>query len=385
VKNYKFLFSFALILFSFYNVIGQTYYKYPIVNYTPKEYGKMQNVQNWAVTQTKEGLIYSGSNNGLIEFDGYKWQLLPARFGFYVHSLACDSSNTLFVGGEGYFGYYVKDSTGKLTYNPLSEELLPKDHIPFVNIWRIFAAKDRVYFQSNEAIFVYDYKTIKTIKPETSFHLAFFCNNQLFVREREKGLMRCVNDKLVLIPNSQIFAEIGVFGVQPFSKNELLITTHENGLFIYNSQTNEFKEYNTENNSVWLKSLLIGCIQLKNGNYAINSLTNGTIIFNPKTSSINLINKAIGLQDDNVIAQYEDKTGNLWLALNYGLSKVYLNSSIQSFTSTKGNVNDAIKFNNKIYAGTLHGIFIKGEEDADFIHELNLRHRQCSAISNKQQ
>ncbi|MFY8185293.1 MAG: SpoIIE family protein phosphatase, partial [Bacteroidia bacterium] len=371
MKNYKFLFSYALILFSFYNVIGQTYYKYPVVNYTPKEYGKTQNVQNWAVTQTKEGLIYSGSNNGLIEFDGYKWQFLPARFGFYVHSLACDSNNTLFVGGEGYFGSYIKDSTGKLTYNPLSEELLPKDHIPFVTIWRIFAAKDKVYFQSNEAIFVYDYKTIKTIKPETSFHLASFCNNQLFVREREKGLMKCVNDKLILIPNSQIFAEIGVFGVQPFSKNELLITTHENGLFIYNTQTDEFKEYNTENNSIWISSMLLGCTQLKDGNYAFNSQTNGTLIFNPKSKKINFINKAIDLQDNNVIAQYEDNTGNLWLALNYGLSKVYLNSSLQSFTSTQGNVNDAIKFNNKIYAGTFTGIFIKGEQDADFSQELN--------------
>ena len=386
MKNYKFLFSYALILFSFYNVIGQTYYKYPVVNYTPKEYGKTQNVQNWAVTQTKEGLIYSGSNNGLIEFDGYKWQFLPARFGFYVHSLACDSNNTLFVGGEGYFGSYIKDSTGKLTYNPLSEELLPKDHIPFVTIWRIFAAKDRVYFQSNEAIFVYDYKTIKTIKPETSFHLASFCNNQLFVREREKGLMKCVNDKLILIPNSQIFAEIGVFGVQPFSKNELLITTHENGLFIYNTQTDEFKEYNTENNSIWISSMLLGCTQLKDGNYAFNSQTNGTLIFNPKSKKINFINKAIDLQDNNVIAQYEDNTGNLWLALNYGLSKVYLNSSLQSFTSTQGNVNDAIKFNNKIYAGTFTGIFIKGEQDADFSQELNFNTdivRQFAINNNK--
>jgi len=366
VKNYKFLFSLALILFSFYNVIGQTYYKYPVVNYTPKDYGKTQNAQNWAVTQTKEGLIYSGSNNGLIEYDGVKWNFLPARNGFFVHSLACDSNNVLFVGGEGYFGSYIKDSLGRLTYNPLSEELLPKNHLPFVNIWRIFAGTDKVYFQSNEAIFVYDYKTIKTIKPETSFHLASFCNNQLFVRERQKGLMKYVNDKLVLIPNSQLFAEYGVFGVQSFSKNELLITTQEKGLFIYNTQTDEFKEYNTENNSIWLNAIIIGCTQLKNGNYAFNSQSYGTLIFNPKTKKINFINKAIGLQDDNVIAQYEDKTGNLWLALNHGLSKVYLNSSLQSFTSMEGNVTDAIKFNNKIYAGTFTGLFIKSDEDADF-------------------
>src|SRR5687767_6946096 len=100
-----------LLQFSF----AQLHYKYPIVNYTPKEYGKRQNAQNWAVTQTNEGLIYSGSSNGLIEYDGYKWTFLPARTG-HTHSLAVDSNNTLFVGGEGYFGCYFKDSVGRLYY-----------------------------------------------------------------------------------------------------------------------------------------------------------------------------------------------------------------------------------------------------------------------------
>jgi serine phosphatase RsbU (regulator of sigma subunit) len=370
VKNYKFLFSFALILFSFYNVIGQTYYKYPVVNYTPKNYGKNQNAQNWAVTQSNEGLIYSGSSNGLIEFDGYKWNFLPARTG-WTYSVACDSNNTLFVGGQSYFGCFLKDSLGGLYYEALSEKLLPKDHVPITNIWRTFAGKDRVYFQSNEAIYVYDYKTLKEIKPETSFHLSAFCNNQLFVRERQKGLMKMVNDKLVLIPNSQLFAEYGVFGVQPYKKDELLITTQEKGLYIYNTQTDEFKEYITKDNSIWYNAKLLGCMRLKNGDYVFNSQFYGSILFNPTTQKINFINSSIGLQDDYVIAQFEDRTGNLWLALNSGLSKVHLRSSLQSYTSMQGSVNDAIKFNNKIYAGTSNGIFIKSEQDADFIHDLN--------------
>jgi hypothetical protein len=83
----------------------------------------------------------------------------------------------------------------------------------------------------------------------------------------------------------------------------------------------------------------LGCIQLKNGNYAINSQPMEQFIFNPKTSSINLINSSIGLQDDYVIAQYEDKTGNLWLALNYGLSKVYLTFIYTKlYIHAKGNV-----------------------------------------------
>lgn len=370
MKNYKFLFSLALILFSFYHVIAQSYYKYPIVNFTPKNYGKNQNAQNWAVTQSKEGLIYSGSSNGLIEFDGYKWNFLPARTG-WTYSVACDSNNTLFVGGQNYFGCYIKDSIGSLYYEPLSEKLLAKDHAPITNIWRTFAGKDKIYFQSNEAIYVYDYKTIKEIKPETSFHLSAFCNDQLFVRERQKGLMKCVNDKLVLIPNSQVFAEYGMFSIQPFDKNQLLITTQEKGLYLYNTQTDEFKEYITKNNSIWYNAKLLGCIKLKNGKYAFNSQFYGTIIFDPANEEINFVNSSIGLLDDFVIAQFEDKTGNLWLALNSGLAKVYLRSPLQSYTSMQGSVNDVINYNNKTFAATSNGIFIKTEQDADFVHDLS--------------
>ena len=375
------------LIFSLNISFAQLYYKYPLVNYTPKEYGKNQNAQNWAVTQTKEGLIYSGSSNGLIEFDGYKWSFLPARSGF-VHSLATDSSNILVVGGESYFGCYLKDSSGKFYYEPLSEKLLPKDHPPFTKVWRTFAGSDRVYFQTNEAIFVYDYKTVNVIKPETSFHLSTFCNNQFYVRERTKGLMKYSNGKLVLIPNSQLFAEYGVFSMQAFDtrKNEILVVTQEKGLFIYNSQTDEFKEYVTENNSIWYNAKILGCIRLANGKFAFNSQFYGSLIFDPKTQQLNFINSAIGLQDDYVIAQFEDRTGNLWLALNSGLSKVYLRSALQSYTSMHGSVHDAIMFGGKLFAATSNGIFVKSDQDADFVSDPGLAQQtvwQLAVSNNK--
>ncbi|MDP2385840.1 MAG: SpoIIE family protein phosphatase [Bacteroidota bacterium] len=365
---YLLLFFFLTLQISF----AQSFYKYPIVNYTRKDYGENQNAQNWSITQSKEGLIYSGSSNGVIEFDGYKWDFLKARTGF-VYSLANDSSNVLYIGGENYFGCYLKDSVGRLFYEPLSEKLLPQDLQKVARVWRTFAGTDKVYFQTNDCIYVYDHKTIKIILPSegNSFHVSAFIDNTLYVRERNKGLMRCVNDKLLLIPNSQLFAEYGFFGILPFkdSKSEYLIITQEKGLFVYNKTTDEFKEFPTSDDAFLNTVRILGGIRLKNGNYAFNSQTYGTILLDIKSGQMSFVNSVIGLQDDNVTSQFEDKTGNLWLTLNSGLAKVNLRSDLQSFTSMDASVYNVLEFHDRVFAATSKGMFIRDQKAPDFLPE----------------
>jgi hypothetical protein len=64
--------------------------------------------------------------------------------------------------------------------------------------------RQSIFSNRTKQYYVYDYKTIKEIKPETSFHLSAFVTTSFLLEKEQKGLMRCVNDKLVLIPNSQI-------------------------------------------------------------------------------------------------------------------------------------------------------------------------------------
>jgi serine phosphatase RsbU (regulator of sigma subunit) len=361
-----------LVLFFIFrdDALAQLHYKFPVTNFTPRDYGKNQGVQNWALTQSAAGILYSASNNGVIEYDGFKWKFLPVVNGKWVYSLATDSSNVMYAGSEGNFGYFQKDEKGRLSYVSLSDSLLKEEDKFFTRIWRIFAGTDRIYFQSNEAIFVYDHKTLKTLYPlnGTSFHLASFANNTLYVRERQKGLMKCVNDQLVLIPNSQLFAEYGVFAMLPFQsdKSKILVVTKEKGLYTYNSKTDEFSEFITPENSVWYNANLIGGIRLRNGWFALNSESFGTIVLNESGTILHYINNAIGLQDDNVVAQLEDRSGNLWLALNKGLSKADITSPLQSYTNLQGSIYNAVRYKNTVYLATSNGLFLKQDTNADF-------------------
>lgn len=46
-----------------------------LTNYTSLQYHA--GLQNWAVAQDANGLIYIGNNSGVLSFDGYNWNLTP--------------------------------------------------------------------------------------------------------------------------------------------------------------------------------------------------------------------------------------------------------------------------------------------------------------------
>ena len=66
----------------------------PLVkNYLPRDY-KAHN-QNWAIVKDNRGVMYFGNSSGLLEFDGYDWNLIEVPNGI-VRSLAVDKKGNHF-------------------------------------------------------------------------------------------------------------------------------------------------------------------------------------------------------------------------------------------------------------------------------------------------
>jgi serine phosphatase RsbU (regulator of sigma subunit)/ligand-binding sensor domain-containing protein len=373
----------CIFAFSFFSeaVSSQNFYRYPIQNYTPKQYGTLQAPQNWSIVQNKEGLIYIGNDNGVLEYDGTKWNFIPVILGQKVFSLAVDSSNTIFVGSFGQFGFLEKNEKGTLSFVSLLDKVKEADR-HFENIWRVFALKDKVYFQCTEAVFVYDYKTVSVIYPETSFHLALCANGKVYARDRQKGLVRFDDLKTTLVNKSEITAEYGLFSLlsdesAPGNVNRAMLVTQEKGLHWLDLSSGELTEIVTPDNDYLLRSRIYGGIRLPGNLFALNTEFSGTIVVNASGRIVRVINDQAGLQNNYVIAQCFDKTGNLWLALNNGISKVDWFSPLQKFDETAGLpgvINDAIFFEDKIYVASSDGLFIKTKESTRFIRHQGIKH-----------
>ncbi|MFN5459708.1 MAG: hypothetical protein ACK5AY_07350, partial [Bacteroidota bacterium] len=62
----KKIFTFVLSVLFFSTLISQEYYRYPVINYSTKDYGVFQGQQNWAVVQDDDWNIYIGNDNGVL-------------------------------------------------------------------------------------------------------------------------------------------------------------------------------------------------------------------------------------------------------------------------------------------------------------------------------
>ena len=336
-----------------------------IRNYTPLEY--VASDQNWSAVQDNRGVMYFGNNdNGVLEYDGKSWRKIPVSNNSIVRSLAIDKNGTIFVGAVDEFGYLEPDSQGKLKYVSLTDDLDSADQ-QFADIWKTYTINDKVYFCSSYKIFEYDYSFPLRVADLPKYSLfSFVLDNRIFTGNYGEGLLEFKNDSFNVVKGGDFYMFKNVFGILPYDKEKLLIATHEDGLFLYDSITGISNDgVVTEKANKFLKqNLVYYAIALPGKKYAFATLVNGVVIINRKGEIEQQFNKQIGLQDETAICLYNNSEDHisqlLWITLNVGISKVEINSPFSIFSEglgLKGSVNDVIRHNGKLYVATSSGIF----------------------------
>src|SRR3972149_200302 len=139
-KTYIINFLFLIILFPFisfcqvsnkvYNRIGQTFIKY----YSPREY--KASYQNWCVNQNKQGIMYFGNTEGILEYDGSSWRLIKTPNNSIVRSLCINEDGRIYVAASSDFGYLAPDSRGQMQFVSLLNYLDNK-YRGFGDVWDV--------------------------------------------------------------------------------------------------------------------------------------------------------------------------------------------------------------------------------------------------------
>lgn len=325
---------------------GITVYAQPqspyIQNFTNKVYGKNSNPEIYAVIQDNQNRIIAGTSRGVKIYNGVNWDFAGVNAATYVTALAKTASGTIMAGAVGDFGILEPGPDGSYRFVSLAAELNINEPV-----WRVHCMGETTYFQAESAIYISQAgKITATLKPETSFHLSFLAGKRLLVRQRDKGMYELKNNSLALIDSSQNLRENGVFAVFENAGKLKYFTRNENGAAPYERS-------------------VYGGIQLRDGNYLLNTLNDGVYLLNKDFSIINHIDKQDGLTDNDVKNCYQGSDGNLWLATNNGLSFIEYASAISYYSTAQGiegDVQDVYVYGNKLYAATSKGVFIKSEK-----------------------
>ena len=326
-----------------------------VQNYPKSSY--LSGNQNWSIAKDKNGLMYFGNAEGLLTFDGKYWQQYKMPNRQIVRSVASANDGLVYTGSFGEFGYWSFQDK-RLRYTSLIN-LIPKPYKITDEIWKIYVAGKRVIFQSFSTIYIYENKKVTVVKAPNPFLFLHQVNNRLFAEVLGKGLFELKDKNFVLLSGSEILGSTGILSILPYKKNNFIIGTGKNGLFIYDGLT--FSPLVSAANSFLKTYQLNNGIKILDKYYAYGTILNGLIVIDENGKVIQRINKSSGLQNNTILSLYADNEQNLWVGLDNGIDRIELNSPLYFYFDKAGEfgtVYSSLIVKNKIYLGTNQGLFV---------------------------
>ncbi|MDO6769235.1 MULTISPECIES: LuxR C-terminal-related transcriptional regulator [Cellulophaga] len=344
--------------FFFYCKLPAQYIPY-FQNFSLSEY-KAGN-QNWSLSRSEDGMLYVANNNGLLTYDGVKWAFNALPNKTIVRSVLAHNG-LVYTGSYEEFGYWEKDSKGFLIYNSLSD-LIKEQISSNEEIWQIVPFENGIIFRSFSNIYVYNFNgEIEKIPTNLVIISCNIVGDKLYVATLNNGIYELKNNRLVQIINNRALANTKVLAIKEFD-GKLLIVTSLKGCFVYDGDT--FKPNDFEVNAKIKQHLLNGFSILKSGEMAFGTIKDGVYITGSKGEITYHINKENGLINNTVLSQFLDNENNLWLGLDNGIAKVYLNNDNYFFNDVSGRlgaVYDVINYQGTVYMGSNTGLFYIDEQ-----------------------
>ncbi len=346
-----------------------------------KNYRTGRYPQNWWIVQDQQGIIYAANNAGVRVFDGVSWRHIDVP-NLNVRSLAPEENGTIYVGGINEFGFLAPGSRGSLQYVSLLHHL-KNNQKNFSKVWRVNTTKEGVYFRTKQYLFRWnpDLKQMKVWKSQgqARFDASFTCGGELFIHQRNIGLMQMIDDSLRMIPGNGTFAAAEIYMMVPYENRKILIGTRSKGLFIYDCGSRSTIPFPTGADDYLKENQLNHGIRLASspGLFALATLRGGLVIINSRGKLKEIFTKSSGLQNDNIKCVYEDFQGNLWLALEKGITKIEYSSPISIYDEDRANLGGIVlsvvrhSSNNGLYVGTTRGLFFLGPDIKGQFHPIS--------------
>jgi len=331
----------------------------PVNNYSPKIYGA--EAQNWSISQSQEGNLYVANNLGLLEFNGAEWDLYKTPNSTIIRSVKI-FKNKIFTGFYMDFGFWLKDDYGKLNYT----SIIQKYKIPVLEdeqFWNIIQLDEWVVFQSLQRIYFFNLKTkeYKIISSKFKITKMFSVKKSIYFHKLGKGLFKIDNGKAVLVSDNKLFKDSNIINIHS-KKNKLLLLTNNEGFI---ELENDNLKFWSEANKYLLNKNIYNSVELKEGGFALGSISDGVIFLNEKGELTYEISQNNGLINNTVLSLYEGEKGIVWLGLDNGISSINFRSEIKIFKEKEaqiGSVYATTHFNNDLYLGTNQGLFVKKDK-----------------------
>jgi ligand-binding sensor domain-containing protein len=312
--------------------------------------------QTWDIKQGKWGRMYFANNDGLLTYDGSYWKMYPQPNKSILRSIAIDD-NRIYAGGQDEIGYYSPDEQGALQYHSL-KNLIPVQSRKFTDVWDIEFFKGSVFFRSWDMIFEYKNQVIQSYHAIRGWQYMKSIGSKLFAQDKDRGLLEFVNGQWEPLCMPGSIPNFEITGLIPLKNDSLLISSLDNGLFIFYKGI--LTKKHTEADKLFIKSHIFSFEKINATELIAGTSSDGCIVINFAGQIIQKIAIQDGLQNNNILSVFLDRDKNLWTGLDNGISLIAYNSAIKYIKPDKDTElsgYSARVFDHQLYIATSYGAY----------------------------
>ncbi|WP_159453766.1 sensor histidine kinase [Ohtaekwangia koreensis] len=285
--------------------------------------------QNWAVRQDKQGTIYIANTEGVLKYDGNRWDLLSLPDKEAIYAVDIDSAGKVYIASDYDLGYFQRKANERYEYHSLLSKLPDSCKQNMAITW-IRVIDNKVFFRGENHVYVYNdghFKILHTLSQGMIQN-----PNNLYI-QKDNGLHRYKNDGFETAPYFRKIKGMVYKWVTDYGPDSFLVLDDKNQVWLVDEKHPEQWKVFSEQLNQNLKNLKIQSMAcLDNGNIAIH-IGKGILFFSTEGKLHYSIYK-----DDLMLWGYlfEDKQHNLWVNGDSKILQVISSSQLSYYDSENG-------------------------------------------------
>jgi hypothetical protein len=370
-------FACLLVLIGFFSTTFAQTGNYFLSHYSPNR-DEIDHL-SFDIAQDERGVLYFANKAGVLQFDGRNWILIPTTGP--VYTVTVSEAGTIFAGGLSGFGRIVDDETGAVF------ELLSTSDIQATNIFQSAAAGNFIYLLSNESLFILNAGsglvelTLTPPKENETFKALFKIENDIYVSTDGDEVLAVKENKL---ERSQINPSAGeiLFAHTLKGSGKTLVGTTADRVFVF--ENSSFSEIAIKDIDYVHANVMVSGSWVSESLIALGTLRGGVIFINTAGETQEITNYYTGLPDNEVFALLGDEQESIWVAHDYGYTRISPFLPFRTFNhypGLEGNILCAYSVDDHVYVGTTLGLF-KLVKDEIYEEEAYYVSRQRKVASN---
>lgn len=278
--------------------------------------------QLWTIKQAKNGLVYSGGNSGIVEWDGERWQQYRTPNNTRVRSISVSSDGRLYVGTTNDIGFFASNDIGILEFHSLIVDWSFEQR-QFGEIWATATNELGTVFVSEHAIYFWDGTSVKIVLEDKQKRLGI---NSVFATDNGFIYKRRLDSsvyKILLDPSVSGFnPQVTILSLTLPANTTLrkIIVSRSNTLVAFTSWHGIFEEKDGEfvnRNGPEIfgdDSYLRDGIQAQDGYYYVITAQHGLFILNEKFEMQRHYTEEHNTETEALYSVMEDNQNNIWLS-----------------------------------------------------------------------